>query len=318
MIDFRYHIVSIVSIFLALAVGIVLGAGPLQGEIGASLTNELAGLRKDKTALNDQLKTAETAAEARNGYLTAVSGRVLDGTLRDRSVALVVLPGAEASVSEAVVETLDTAGARLASTTSVTQDWVSTEERTATARDRVVQEVTQQTGANTSGGSAQARDVLLATLLTRTAPAGDSGPDDPTARTGLETLADAGLLSLDAQNFTRADLVVVVGGTVTDGDQAARADAAGQWVDLAVALDDRSGGAVLAADLASETSGTSVLTTLRGISAAASEVSGVDDASEPMGLASVVFALVEQAGGGAGQYGLGPRTDAAFAPVPQS
>ena len=31
MIDFRYHLVSIVSIFLALAVGIVLGAGPAQG-----------------------------------------------------------------------------------------------------------------------------------------------------------------------------------------------------------------------------------------------------------------------------------------------
>ena len=31
MIDFRYHLVSLVSVFLALAVGIVLGAGPLQG-----------------------------------------------------------------------------------------------------------------------------------------------------------------------------------------------------------------------------------------------------------------------------------------------
>ena len=37
MIDFRYHIVSIVSIFMALAVGIVLGAGPLEGELVAML-----------------------------------------------------------------------------------------------------------------------------------------------------------------------------------------------------------------------------------------------------------------------------------------
>ena len=41
MIDFRYHLVSIVSIFLALAVGIVLGAGPLQGQIGDTLTAEI-------------------------------------------------------------------------------------------------------------------------------------------------------------------------------------------------------------------------------------------------------------------------------------
>ncbi len=44
MIDFRYHIVSIVSIFLALAVGIVLGAGPLQNQLGITLTN--AGLAR--------------------------------------------------------------------------------------------------------------------------------------------------------------------------------------------------------------------------------------------------------------------------------
>lgn len=318
MIDFRYHIVSIVSIFLALAVGIVLGAGPLQGEIGSTLTNEVAGLRKDKAELNDQLDTAKKAGEARDGYLSAVSGRVLGGALRDRSVALVVLPGADAAVSESVVESLGTAGARLASTTSVTEDWVSTAEATVSARDRVVAAVASQTGATTTSGSSEARDVLLATQLTRTAPAGDSGPDDTTARTGLEALADAGLVSLDAPDFTRADLVVVVAGAVTDGEQAARTRVAGSWVGLTVALDARSRGAVLAADLASEKTGTSVITTLRDTSSAVSEVSGVDDAAGPMGLASVVFALVEQSGGKTGQYGLGPRVDAAFAPVPQS
>ena len=38
MIDFRYHLVSIASIFMALAVGIVLGAGPLKEDIGNTLT----------------------------------------------------------------------------------------------------------------------------------------------------------------------------------------------------------------------------------------------------------------------------------------
>ncbi len=187
----------------------------------------------------------------------------------------------------------------------------------AGSRDRVVQQVTTDTGADTRLGSAAPKDVLLATLLTRTAPAGDSGPDDTTARTGLESLADAGLISLDAPDFTRADLVVVVSGAVTEGDAAARDETAGRWVDLAVALDGRSRGAVVAADLPTEKKGTSVLTTLRDTSSAASDVSGVDDAADPMGLASVVFALVQQGGGGSGQYGLGSGTDAAFAPVPQ-
>ncbi len=318
MIDFRYHIVSIVSIFLALAVGIVLGAGPLKGEIGSTLQNEVAGLREDKTQLNDQLDAAKADAEARGAYLDAVSGRVLAGVLRDRSVALVVLPGADAAVSESVVEALGSAGARLASTTSVSSDFVSTDDGVAGARDRTVQQVRTDTGADTRLGSSAPKDVLLATLLTRTAPAGDSGPDDTTARAGLEALADAGLISLDAPEFTRADLVVVVSGAVSDGDEAARAETAGRWVDLAVALDGRSRGVVVAADLGSEKKGTSVLATLRDTSSAAADVSGVDDAADPMGLASVVFALVQQGGGAAGQYGLASGTDAAFAPVPQS
>ena len=45
MIDFRYHLVSLISVFLALAVGIVLGAGPLKEAIGDTLTGEVDKLR---------------------------------------------------------------------------------------------------------------------------------------------------------------------------------------------------------------------------------------------------------------------------------
>ena len=40
MIDFRYHVVSLISVFLALAVGIALGAGPLKETIGDTLTGQ--------------------------------------------------------------------------------------------------------------------------------------------------------------------------------------------------------------------------------------------------------------------------------------
>ena len=55
MIDFRYHLVSIISIFLALAVGIVLGAGPLKGDLGTRLTQETTALRADKAQLRTEL-----------------------------------------------------------------------------------------------------------------------------------------------------------------------------------------------------------------------------------------------------------------------
>ncbi len=318
MIDFRYHIVSIVSIFLALAVGIVLGAGPLQNEIGSTLQGEIAGLRDDKAQLNTELELSRAEIERQDSYLAAVSTRVLAGALEGRTVAVVVLPGADAAVGEAVVEAIGAAGGRVASTTSVTSDWVSTDEDVAAARDRTITEVATQAGTDTGAADLTPRDALLATLLTRSAPAGDSGPDDTTARTGLDALAEAGLVSLDADEFTRAELVVVVSGAAADGDEAANAESAGRWVDLTMALDAPSRGAVLAADVDTETEGVSVLTTLREEAGADASVSSVDDAAGPVGIASVVFALREQDGGSSGHYGLAPGADAPYAPVPGS
>ena len=62
VIDFRYHLVSIVSIFLALAVGIVLGAGPLKEDLGNTLTSEVKNLRADKADLRTELDQADARA----------------------------------------------------------------------------------------------------------------------------------------------------------------------------------------------------------------------------------------------------------------
>ena len=60
MIDFRYHLVSLISVFLALAVGIVLGAGPLKEAIGDQLTGQVESLRADKEKLRADLDEAAT------------------------------------------------------------------------------------------------------------------------------------------------------------------------------------------------------------------------------------------------------------------
>ena len=55
VIDFRYHIVSLISVFLALAVGIALGAGPLKETIGDTLTGQVDALRAEKDELRTEL-----------------------------------------------------------------------------------------------------------------------------------------------------------------------------------------------------------------------------------------------------------------------
>lgn len=54
MVDFRYHLVSLVSVFLALAVGIILGAGPLQNSIGNTLQDQVTELRTSRNEARAQ------------------------------------------------------------------------------------------------------------------------------------------------------------------------------------------------------------------------------------------------------------------------
>ncbi|BDZ58322.1 hypothetical protein GCM10025872_19790 [Barrientosiimonas endolithica] len=48
MIDFRYHLVSIVAVFLALATGLVIGATSLQDQVAGTLQGQVTQLRGEK------------------------------------------------------------------------------------------------------------------------------------------------------------------------------------------------------------------------------------------------------------------------------
>src|SRR6266536_3494272 len=81
MIDFRYHLVSIVAVFLALAIGIVLGTTALNGPITSrlrsletSLRSEADSLRTQKGQLQQQVISGVTAAVQLAGG--TVSGQV--------------------------------------------------------------------------------------------------------------------------------------------------------------------------------------------------------------------------------------------------
>ncbi len=319
MIDFRYHLVSIVSIFLALAVGIVLGAGPLKGEIGATLEDEVAGLRADKAQLNDQLDAAQRGLEARDSYLSAVTPSLVAGRLDGRSVAVVVLPGVDSALVESTTTTLGAAGAAVVSTTSLTEDWVAPDAATESVRSAVISRVAGAVSLDpTEQEGVAPRDTLLAAMLTSSTDAEAATVDSTEVVRGLGALADAGLLSVDGPEaqFRPADMVVVLSDVVTAGDEDARTAAASQWVDLTMAFDARATGTVLGAQVVPGVDGVWVMTSLRDDNDAASAVSGVDDVGQPMGQTSVVDALVEQAAGGAGQYGLAPGAGSPFAPLP--
>ena len=124
MIDFRYHLVSLISVFLALAVGVVLGAGPLQNSLGTALNDQVTALRENRNATQAKLEQTETAVNERDSYITQAATSLLPGTLASKTVALVLLPEAKIEDADAVASQLKTAGATVTGRVSLTSTWV--------------------------------------------------------------------------------------------------------------------------------------------------------------------------------------------------
>lgn len=111
MIDFRYHIVSLISVFLALAVGIVLGAGPLRDYIADSLSGQVEQLRQETDELRTELETTQNALGDANEFISAAAPALVDGVLPSYTVSLVLLPGVDSDAVNAVSDTITGAGA---------------------------------------------------------------------------------------------------------------------------------------------------------------------------------------------------------------
>ncbi len=324
MIDFRYHLVSIVSIFLALAVGIVLGAGPLQKGISTQVSQELSQLRQDKSDLRAQLDQQTKASEARDAFTAAANPTLVAGALLGRTVSLVILPGADSATAKAAATILERSGARVASTTTVHDTWVSSDKATADARDQLAERLATDVGADPAAAGGSALDAVLARLLVRKPPATDAGggasPSATQVTTAIQQLTQADLLEVDVAEPTPAQFSVIIGADAAPGTADADQQAVKGYVALVKALDSGGSGAVLASDVgvSGDQKTLSVVGAARDDSQAVKAVSTIDDVGLPMGRASIVFALTEQLDGGAGQYGLESGVTAAFPPLPSS
>jgi len=307
VIDFRYHLVSIVSIFLALAVGIVLGAGPLKEDLGNTLTSEVKNLRNDKATLRSELDAAEKAADARDQFTTASNRSLLADRLRGTTVSVVVLPGADQSVVKATTDALTVAGARIGSTISVQEGWIDQDPAKVTFRSTLGQQLAGQVGVPVDQGGADVIDTVLARSLVAKAGSSSDGAD-----AALAALRTAELVRY-SDGVVAGSVAVVVSGPVSGSDADVRTVQARALTHLAGALDAAGSGAVLVdGSTPRTTNSTGVVTTARAEEDLAKELTTVDDAVLPMGQASVVFGLLEQEAGKAGHYGLDRDATAAF------
>lgn len=318
MIDFRYHLVSLVSVFIALAVGIALGAGPLKGPISSTLNKDLVSLREAKTELAAELDTAQAGIQHRDDFTSAVTPALIEKQLGGRSVVLVTVPESDTTGVKALTDALKTAGAKVSGRVDVKSPW--TDPGNSNARDELVARLRGDLPASAGPdlGTAKALDALLARALV-TGEIIDSGHTDATAQAVLTALTDAGLISVNGDLGGRATeavlLVPAVQQVVTGPDvtpsRSPTTDDSTVWRDLATALDTGSNGAVVLGPASSSAAG-GVIAAVRSAPAVAKTVSTIDTGGTPMGVIAAVLALREQLSGAAGSYGFGDGAKSAL------
>lgn len=310
MIDFRYHLVSIIAIFFALATGIVLGAGPLDEQVDETLADQLAALREQNQQLRDQVVALEANTAYQESFIQTVTPQLVGDRLSDRDVLLVTLPGADDAIVSGVQDTLEAAGATVAATAEIQPAWTDAESE-AVLDELAVQLVSSGTTlpADTDGYD-RAAAVLAGALL---APTDEQGVVDDAVTTGFGA-EELGLVTIeqttDSDPFTEPTLAVVVAGEPPE-DDVERRNAI--YRSLVSRLDAAGAGAVVAGG--PQSSGDDgLLTAIRTDTDVSDVVSTVDSVDLPSGQVTTVLAAVEQEQGEAGSYGKVGTTDGPLPP----
>ena len=315
MIDFRYHLVSLISVFLALAVGIILGAGPLQGAIGETLTEQVDALRAERTELRTELDATQSALDGDERYIEAVGTQLVTGSLQDSRVAVVQLGEVPEDISNGVLSQLDTAGANVVSRTVLTEAWTDSAEESS--RETVADGLRANLGAAAPEGDDPSSTLGAALALALT------GSDGGTARSPQATDLEVQLERFgfmepgDEQTEAAQALVLLVGSA---GQPQETADGATQeteptpdvWTAVTRSAQEVSRAAVLAGPTDEPGDTVQAVRDDEEIAAEVTTVSGID---RLVGRINVPLAVAARLGGTVGQYGLEDDATGVLPPV---
>ncbi|MDF5759225.1 copper transporter [Spongiactinospora sp. TRM90649] len=314
MIDFRYHLVSIIAIFLALSVGIVLGSTFLQDPAIYVANKAVEQVTQRNTGLQDQITSLQLREGGNEALISAHTRELVRGALDGERVLLVELPGVTAADREGVQQVLEHADAAVSGQVALTEKYLDPKQTGMIDQLATAAKPAEMTLPADATPYEKAAAVLAAAVVT--SDTAQVGRENPAAAGVLEAFQEGALITMSGDPALRASLAVVLApGEPSEGDDA-EAQSAG-IIALAEGLDAADRGTVVTGPTASAGPG-GVVAGLRD-SGAAGAVSTVDNGELPTGRVVLVYALREQLSGGAGQYGTGPGASAVEpSPVPTS
>ncbi|MHB1017602.1 MAG: copper transporter [Coriobacteriia bacterium] len=284
MYNLRYHLASLVAVFIALAIGLLLGTvvaerGMLDDQ-GVALVQGLQARFDEITAENEVL---EAGLERDRAFVAEAVGPLIAGRLAGQRV-VVIGPAGETGAMTTARETAEAAGAEVLTLTLATpalgMDTAEPEGLAGLLHGRDVE-------------IAEAGEPLLEQIAELLSTEWRSDGEQPLT----EYLVTNGMVTLEsAQGTGTIDAVVLTGGSAGPCD-ALGLEIAKQFL--------AAGGRSVGADL-------DVVADGAAVSCAAEGVSAIDNLAMPQGRYSLVAVL---AGLANGYYGTGNGADAFYAPL---
>ena len=122
MIDMRYHVISLVAVFLALAIGILLGTTLVERGLIAeqkgqikSLQSTFDEIKKKNESLHDDLKVYQDYADQAKAYMVA-------GHLSGKTYALLKSPDSDSATVDSVSKAISSAGGSVPVTITIVSE----------------------------------------------------------------------------------------------------------------------------------------------------------------------------------------------------
>lgn len=310
MISFRFHLVSIVAVFLALALGIVVGTTALNGPITKDLRHQVDSLKNDRNSLSEQVKQLQGQVGNGEKFGAMYGAQIVHGTLHDANVMIIGMPGASGQVKDALAAEVSAAGGKVSGRVQLSSDYVDPKQADAVTRFATggVQPV-GLTYPNTDQAGVIGGDLLAYVLL------GRGQPTDLTQV--IAGFAQMHMLKLEGgDNITpTTNVLVVASGTLP-------ADSPSGQIELALVSQLQQQGAheVVAGDTASAKE-SGMVAMVRGDGSTRSTVATVDNSDTTLGQVSTILALAEvgkpQPDTVVGHYGTASGAKALFPDPPK-
>jgi hypothetical protein len=298
-------VVSLTAVFLALAIGLVMGTAALNGPAVTELKNKVNDLSGQNQAYRDQVKQLEADTSNQEQFANQIAPTTLHNHLEGRRVLLVTTPNTHNYV-DGLTQYLGLAGA------TVTGQIQLNDSFTDPANSEVLLDVARtaaptlaQAGLPGNSNGAETSSYLLADVLTAHAAATAAFTTDE-IRKVLTAYSSSKSRFIDVTgDLPPADAIIFLAAQPYTDQSAADRNAAV----LTIATQfDQVGALVVAANGAAGTG--NVIAGVRGDPTLSKTISTVDNLATPQGRIGTVLALEEQLKGKAGQYGGGAGASA--------